>query len=672
MKKLFSLMLAVMMVFSVVGCNNGGNNANNNNTPAGPELDENNVKLKDTKNMVVNGADEITNMDYVTTAEASNHEWNVNFIDGLVEADPHGKYVPAIAEKWENNSDSTVWTFTLKKGVKWVTNTGEEYAEVKAEDFVTGLRHAAEFASGTASVLFGTIKGFTEYYSKKDWSDAAWANVGVEAKDDYTLVFTLENSVPYFYTVVEYACCYPINKDFLESKGAGCKLGAPDTANCTFGTPTPDSILYNGGYILEANDVKSQVKIKKNPKYWDADRVYIESVTSIYDEGSDPYSTMKAFENGVAPAAGFNASWEDFAAYKAKYARYITTTMPDQYSFPIVFNFNRQQWNYTNYANDDAAARENTHKAVLNENFRKAVRAAFDALAYQKVTMDEEIAAASLRVFNGLYTFVSTSDGTAYGKLVEDAYKAQTGQEVNLKDGQYPFLDKAAALNYIEEAKKEGITFPVHLDMLVAETSDRLVKNAQSLKKSIGDNTDGQIIIELVMVPMDVIRNVAYYNTDPAGSDYDISTFTGWGPDYVDPKTFVQIYSTSEGYYMTSLGLTSIDNVDPADYNKDKDIKDACGLTGYEELYLAADKITSDLDARYKAFAEADAYMIAHAITIPFQMQGVNIRVSHTVPFSGIYSTGVTGYKYKLMKLQEDIVTAEEYNAAKAKWEAGN
>jgi oligopeptide transport system substrate-binding protein len=670
MKKLFSLLLAVMMAFSVVGCTNNGNNSNNNAAPVGPELDENNVKLADTKNMVINGSAEITNMDYVTTAQATNHEWNVNFVDGLVEADPHGAYVPALAEKWEPNADASVWTFYLKKGVKWVTNTGEEYAEVKAEDFITGLRHAAEFASGTASVLFGSIKGFSTYYSQKDWSDAAWANVGIEAKDDYTLVFTLETAVPYFYTVAEYTCLYPINKSFLESKGAGCKLGAPDTAHCTFGTPVPDSILYNGGYILEANDAKSKIVIKKNAKYWDADRVYIDSVTQIYDDGSDTYSVMKAFEQGVAPAAGFNSSWEDFATYKAKYANYITTTLPDQYSFPIVFNFNRQVWDHTNYATDDAA-RENTHKAILNENFRKALRASFDALSYQKVSLDESVAAASLRVINGLYTFVSTSDGTPYGALIEAAYKNQTGEEVDLKDGQYPWLNKDAALKYIEEAKKEGVTFPVHLDMLVPETSKRLVNNAQSLKKSVGDNTDGQIVIELVLASIDDVQNIAYYNEDPAGSDYDISTFTGWGPDYVDPKTFVQIYSTSEGYYMTSLGLTSKDNCDPADYNKDKDIKDACGLTGYEDLYLAADKITGDLDARYKAFAEADAYMIAHCITIPFQMQGVNIRVSHTVPFTAIYSTGVTGYKYKLMKLQENIVTAKEYAAAKEAWEAG-
>ena len=658
MKKLFSLLLAVLMVFSVVGCTKKSN------------LDENNVKLKDLKNLTIYGSDEITNMDYVTTAQATNHEWNVNFVDGLVEADSHGAYVGALAEKWESNADATVWTFYLRKGVKWVTNTGEEYAEVIAEDFITGLRHAAEFNSGTASVLFGTIKGFQEYYLNKDWSDEAWAQVGIEAKDDYTLVFTLEDSVPYFYTVVEYTCCYPINKSFLESKGAGCKLGAPDTSDCSFGMPQPDSILYNGGYLLDANDVKAKIVIKKNPSYWDAKNVYLETVTEIFDDGSDPYSVMKAFESGVAAAAGFNSSWEDFEAYKEKYANYITTTLPDQYSFPIVFNFNRQVWNLTNYAKDDAS-RENTHKAILNENFRKALRAAFDAVSYQLVTLDESVAAPSLRVFNGLYQLVSTSDGTAYGALVEKAYEKQTGTKVSLKDGQWPWLDKDAAAKYIEAAKAEGVTFPVHLDMLVPETSDRLVKLGQSLKKSIEDNTSGQIIIELVLASMDDVRNIAYYNEDPSQSDYDISTFTGWGPDYVDPKTFVQIYSTTEGYYMTSLGLTSIDNCDPADFDKDRDIKDAVGLSEYEALYQKANAITADLDARYEAFAEADAYLVAHAIIISMQMQGVNIRVSHYKPFSAIYSTGVTGYKYKGIQLQEDIVTAEDYAKAKANWEAG-
>lgn len=656
MKKLISLLLVVLMVMSTFGCGKKSN------------LDENNVKLNDTTNFIFNDSSEITTMDYVITALAADHEWNVNFVDGLVEADSHGAYVGSIAESWEANEDATVWTFHLRDGVKWVTNTGEEYADVTAQDFVTGLRHAAEFASGTGTVLFGTIKGFQQYYTAHDWSDEAWANVGIEAVDDKTLVYTLEVPVPYFYTVVEYTCCYPINKQFLESRGEGCKLGSPDKSTCSFGNVSADSILYCGGYILDVYDVKSQIVIKKNNAYWDAKNVFVPTITSIYDDGSDPYSVMKGFEQGVNAAAGLNASWEDFAAYKEKYNNYLTVSLPNAYAFGVVFNYNRQVWDYTNYATDEAA-RANTHKAILNENFRKALRASYDVLAYLSTTSDPMVAEGTLRNMNGVYNLVAKSDGTQYGALVEKELAA-LGTKVSLQDGQWPWLNKEEALKYIEAAKAEGIEFPVHLDMLVIETSDAQVKRGQSFKNSVAENTDGQIIIELVLSPIDDVYNIAYYNEDPAGADYDISTFTGWGPDYVDPKTFTQIYSPTEGYYMTACGLTSIDAT-PDRLGEDDDIKHAIGLDEYEALYKAADAITGDLDARYEAYAKADAYFLQHALYIPTSMQTRALRVTHVVPFTAPYSTGVSQYKYKNMKLQEDIVTADQYNTAKAKWEKG-
>ena len=92
-----------------------------------------------------------------------------------------------------------------------------------------------------------------------------------------------------------YAVLYPVNRTFLESMGEGCKLGSPDPATCSFGTVEMDSILYNGAYILTTYDQKSQLILTKNDSYWDAEHVYMETVTRIYDDGSDPYSGIKGF-----------------------------------------------------------------------------------------------------------------------------------------------------------------------------------------------------------------------------------------------------------------------------------------------------------------------------------------------------------------------------------------
>jgi oligopeptide transport system substrate-binding protein len=231
----------------------------------------------------------------------------------------------------------------------------------------------------------------------------------------------------------------------------------------------------------------------------------------------------------------------------------------------------------------------------------------------------------------------------------------------------FPII-KEKALAYIEAAKKDGIEFPVHLDMLVDETSKARSDRARSMADSISSNTDGQIIIELVMRDSDTVTNIAYRNQDPATMDYDISTFTGWGPDYADPKTFVDIYSPVTGYYMKAMGLEA----GPLDQVSDADIKQAVGLVEYENLYKAADAITDDLDARYRAFAAADAELVESAFYIPTSTNTRSVRVTHVVPFSRVYSVcGMTEYKHKGMQLQEDIVKAEDYNAAYEEWIKG-
>ena len=678
MKKLLVALLALLMVLTLTACGKKDETpVTGGEEPTGEEatfdvnaVDVSSLKLANTKEYVYSDSREVASMDYLVTALASDHQYNVNFVDGLVICDRYGAYQPAVAESWTANEDATVWTFKLKKGVKWVTAAGDEYAEVTAEDFVTGLRHAAEFQSGTAYVV-SSVEGFSDYMSAGDYSDDAWAKVGVKAIDDYTVEYTLSAPTPYFYTQVEYSVFYPVNKTFLESKGDGCKLGTPDTNSCTFGQATPDSILYNGAYILSSFDVKSQTVMVKNPAYYAADEVYLEKVTVIYDEGSDPYEMIRSFEQNVYAYAGLSTQWGDevFNEMMAKYDGYVNPTLSNYYAFGIVFNYNRVT--YENTAHADDADKENTKAAIRNENFRLAMKSAFDAQAYLEVSAPTEIAKATLRNINGVPNLVSTSDGTLYGTLVEDAYEEITGTRVSLADGQWPWLSKENALAYIEAAKADGISFPVHVDMLVIETSDRITKQGLSFKQSIEENTDGQIIVDLIMRDQDTVQNIAYYSESWDEADYDISTFTGWGPDYVDPKSFVEIYSPVDGYYMHSCGLTDKGATQSDDFGADDELKTQLGFYEYEELYRAADAITDDLDARYKAFAKADAYLLAHGLYIPTSMQTRSARVSHIVPFSAPYSSGVSQYKYRGVQLQEDVVTTEQYQAAMAAWEKG-
>lgn len=646
-KRTLSLLLALVMVF-LVACSPSGSGSSTGK----------NVEYQDELTMAGNNA--LATTDYVVTNKNPDHAYNANFVDGLMENDRVGKLIPALAESVEESEDKTEYTFKLKPGIKWVTSNQEEYEDVKAQDFVTGLRHAAEFKSGVNELVQGVIKGYTEYLNS-DFSDAEWEKVGIKAVDDQTLVYTLEKPTPFFLDFTTYNILLPINQKFLEGQGTGCKLGAPDPENCSFGSTTPDSILYNGAYVLESFDSKSSIVIIKNEQYWDAENVFIKKITEIYDNGEDPYSIKTGFENGTYPSMGLRANWKDYSEIKEKYKEYVRESQPNASVFGVLMNYNRQSFELTQYAQDEAK-RENTKNAIQNLNFRKAFQAAFDRTAYLAVNTAEEVAKGTLRNVNNFPEAATTKDGKPYYDLVEKEYKELTGEEVVLDDAQDPWLNKDKALEFLAAAEKEGIKFPVHLDYLVLETSDALVKQANSLKQSVEANTDGKIIVELVMAPESTVYNVAFYNEDPAAVDYDISTFSGWGPDYNDPQTFAQTFSTTEGSYMINIGLGN----DP----ENVELKEKLGFAQYEKLYQEAKAEVDDLDKRYELFAKADAWLIENKLYLPGQMASRGEIVSKLEPLQGPYSqVGLATNKYKGRKLRTELVTAEEYVQIREAWE---
>lgn len=640
MKKFLGLSLCALMVLT--GCSNGGGGRSNVYTTFYPT--------------------DVQSLDYVTTALAVDHEINANLVDGLLENDRYGHFVGALAESWEANEDSSVWTFKLREGVKWVTSTGEEYAEVTAQDFVTGLQHAADFESGTAWLLEGVVENFLEY----EKGLVEFAEVGVKALDDYTVQYTLTGPTPYFFSMTTYAILYPVNEQFLTAQGVGCALGAPDKETCSFGSVSPDSILYNGGFILTANDAKSVQELTKNEAYWDVENIKVDKVVRMFDDGSDVYAVIKGFEQGTYDRASLLPTWEDFDDYKEKYKDNYRVTLPNSTVFGINFNYNRQAYEYTSHTTD--ADKANTKAAILNDNFRKAVRAAYDRVAYLSVSSPEDVAVEMLRNINNFPEVVLNSEGKTYGTLVTEAYQELTGEKIDLADAQDPFLDPAAAMKYIEAAKAEGINFPITLDVLaIGDSSPVYVNRANSMKESVERNSQGNIIINVILEPQDTVQAICYFNTDPAKTDYDINTFSGWSPDYADPKSFVDVYSTTSGYYMHVIGLALAGDGDATSLA----IQEEAGWNEYEALYRAADAIVDDLDARYAAFAKADAYMVSRALFIPQQQQLRGYLVTKEVPFTQCYSTtGISEYKFKGLEVQEDIVTREQYETAKAEWDA--
>ena len=242
-----------------------------------------------------------SSLDYSVTSKSSTSDVIANVVDGLLENDKYGNLIPSLAEDWSVSKDGLTYTYKLRKGVKWYTSEGEEYAEVKAQDFVTGLKHAADGKSDGLSLLQDSIKGLAAYISGES-ND--FSTVGVKAVDDYTVEYTLNKPESFWNSKVTTATMLPVNEEFLNSKGKD------------YGTPTPSSILYNGPYLLKSLTSKSAIEYEKNPNYWDKDNVKIDSIKLTFYDGSDQESLIRSFTQDAYTTARLFPTSSNFESTK--------------------------------------------------------------------------------------------------------------------------------------------------------------------------------------------------------------------------------------------------------------------------------------------------------------------------------------------------------------------
>ena len=592
-----------------------------------------------------------TTFNYLLDYDADNTAISTSLVDGLLENDNHGNLVPSLAEDWSVSSDGLTYTYKLRKDAKWFTADGEEYAPVKAQDFVTGIRYAVDNKSQAIDLIQNSIKGLNDYITGVD-SD--FSKVGVKAIDDQTVEYTLARPEPYWNSKTTNSILFPVNEEFLNSKGKD------------FGTLSPDSILYSGPYLLKDFTSKSSIEYVKNPHYYDHDKVSIEHVKLAYFDGSDQELTIRNFESGAYSIAGVYPNSSNFAKTKEKYKDNIVYSLQDKTSWYFNFNVNRKAYNHTAKTTDEQ--KKSTETAILNKNFRQAVNFALDRTAYSAQSNGEEAASKTLRNTLVPPTFVQVGD-KIFGEVVASKL-VNYGTEwsgINLADAQDAYFNKEKAQAKFAEAKKElasqGVTFPIHLDVAVDQTNKNAVTGMNSVKQTLesvlgADN----IVIDVQQLSTDDFNNVAFLAPTPADRDYDLS-FDGWVGDYQDPSTYLNPFNAEDGFYLKIFGL---------DAKEDKAKIASLGLDTYTKMLKEADSENKDVAKRYEKYAEAQAWMIDNSLLMSAMSNGGTASVTKVTPFTRGYSlVGIKGdgNNYKYMKLQKDTVTTKQYEEAKTKWE---
>ena len=600
----------------------------------------------------VYGSDPAT-LDYLATNKKNMTTAVSNGVDGLFENDQYGNLKPSVAEDWSVSQDGLTYTYKIRKGIKWYTSDGEEYANVTAKDFVTGLKHAADTNSEAIYLLQNSVKGLNDYLSgtNKDFS-----NVGIKAVDDYTLQYTLSQPEPYWNSKLTYSVTWPVNGDFLKSKGKD------------FGKSTdPTSILYNGPYLLKALTTKSSIEFTKNENYWDKDHVYFDNIKLTYDDGSDQESLERNFTDGVYNLARLFPTSSNYSKVEKQYKDNIFYTQPGSAVEGVGINIDRQTYGHTSKENDQQ--KTSTKTALLNKDFRQSLGFAIDRTNYAAQLNGKEGGSTAVRNIFVKPDFVQ-ADGKDFGTMVMDQLPSY-GDEwsgVNLADSQdglyNPEKAKAEFAKAKEALQAEGVQFPIHLDVPVNQSSKITVNQVQSIKQSV-ESALGKdnVVLDIHQLSADDFNNITYSASNAAAEDWDLSVGVAWDPDYLDPSTYLDVLKTTSSENTKSfMGYD-----DPNSQAVQK-----VGLKEYDQLVEDASKETTDLKARYEKYAKAQAWLTDSALYLPTTTyNGAAAVISRIKPFSGAYAqAGDKGstYYFKYLKSQDDIVTKKQYDSAYKDW----
>lgn len=567
-----------------------------------------------------------------------------NCIEGLLSCNNYGEVVPALAETWGTDDNGVTWTFHLRPGVKWVDVNGKEVADCTSEDFVTGLEFILNFyknSSANTSMPMELIKGAAEYYAytKELPEEEALAldstkfreMVGIETPDELTVVYTCTAPKPYFDTVATHNCLYPAPKALIDSVGiAG------------FNALDNKGMWYNGCYILTSYAQGNEKVLTKNESYWDKDCSRFDSVTIKMVESMDV--AYQLFQTGEIDQINLTESTLKtiYDSPSNKFYDNLVEKRPTKYSSQFHFNYYKFK--------EDGTEDTNWNLAMANKAFRRSWYYGLDLTEYYGRTNGIN----PLKCENNAYTMaglVYLSDGTDYADLVKEKLQVPpyNGETMARLD-----KEKAAALKKqaMEELTAKGVTFPIEIDYYIAggnQTNlDTAIVLKQAFSESLGDD----------YVKMNIKTYVSSFSKEVRDLKLHSFLINGWGADYGDPQNYLvqEIRGEDNAVYATKNG-----NVDSIQDEELAQIYDT-----FTDMVHKAGDINDDMDARYEAFAEAEAYMIENSLVLP-NYYDIKWQLTKVNDFSKINAMfGCQNGKYKNWETSQEPYTAEDYKAFEA------
>lgn len=408
------------------------------------------------------------------TSQVSGGVWESQLLmdvyEGLLKENAKGEVMPGMATDWEISEDGKTYTFHLREDATW--SDGEP---VTAADFVFGWQHLIDPANASKyAYLLYPIKNAEAVNTGDKPLDA----LGAESLDgSKTLKVTLESPTPYFLQLLTHYTAYPVPKHAVEKYGdAWIKM---------------DNIVTNGAFKPVEWISQSRISVEKNPEYYDADAVSLDTVNYFTTE--DRNAAISRFRAGELDII------RDYPSSRYQWL---------QDNLPQATHLSPMLGSYYYVLN----AREGRPTAD------KRVREALNLVVRRKV-LSEQIMAGSFKAARSL-----VPPGTSHYDV----------QRMDGIDGDYQ--ERLAKAKQLIEQAGYGPDKPLNLQLRY-NTSDEHKKIAIALAamwKPLGVN-----------VEMTNAEATVHYQTIQQG-DFDIAR-AGWIADYNDAENFLTLLRSGVG-----------------------------------------------------------------------------------------------------------------------------
>lgn len=464
-KKLIATMLSVVMAISMLsGCS----------TPAQSDSDSEGESEKVFRYAIGTAP---TTLDPTRGNSTTDNELQHALTEGLVR-NSSGEIEPGVAESWEMSDDGLTYTFHLREDALW--SDGEA---ITANDYVYAWRRLMD---PEAACPYAFIGEYVLNGAAVERGEMAPEELGIEAKDDQTVVVTLENPTSYFLSLIGSCAQFaPLREDVVEEYG-------------TDFAATAEQNVYSGPFKLVSSEDNKWL-FEPNENYWNSESINWDRAEITFVDNSD--TQLALYEQG------------DFDYVK------LSSSYVDEYKdVADTYQSGGTVYCYLNLNSDNPV--------MGNQNFRKALNYSLDRENYVTLATSGVNDAYGGIVFSG----ISGGEGKTYSEAYDRDYYYPTEGDVDLAKECLAAAMEELGYSDASEITVELMASDTELDKKRAEVLQEMWQNELGINVEIKQTTWANL-----------------YSTAYPNGEFEIG-IGSWGPDYDDPYTYIELYRSDNNY----------------------------------------------------------------------------------------------------------------------------